>query len=187
MEYDIIKRNGKCEVYPRTAYNGDAYEENAYEGDPAFSAEGEAECMDWCDERKAEYRVREFSATVPDKFLRDLEKKLDGWRANLERCAKNCGYRLESDITYRVSAAWKYHPTHYCYVGDMGGIARLVREDKSKDNANELTGARNYLHLLVGAADSVWELGFTVTYDNEGKHTVYGACPKWITKDSAEL
>ena len=189
MGYDIIKKDGKYAVYPREAYNGEYYEENAYEGEPVFTDESEGDCICWCEEHNADFRVREFAAPVPDKFLHDLEKKLDAWREELDEYAKKCGYRLDSNITYRASAAWKEQPTHYCYIGDFGSSANLVCEDESKTKGNEaaLRDAKNYLWSLMGAAQAVWELGFTVTYNKDGKHTIYGTYPRWITKDNESL
>lgn len=189
MGYDIIKKDGKYAVYPRKAYNGEYYEENAYEGEPVFTDESEGECICWCEEHKADFRVRAFVASVPSKFILDLEKILDDWRKRLDERAAECGYRLDSNITYRASAAWKEQPTHYCYIGDFGGSANLICEDENKGDEKDgaLRNAKNYLWRLFGAAQAVWELGFTVTYDKDGKHTIYGACPKWISKDPAEF
>ena len=187
--YDIIKHGDKYAVFPRKAYNGEYYEENAYEGEPVFTDESEDQCICWCEEHKADFRVRAFVATVPSKFLLDLEKKFDDWRKKLDEYAEECGYHLDSNITYRASAAWKEQPTHYCYIGDFGGSANLICEDESKAQGNKeaLRYAKDYLWSLFGAAQAVWELGFTVTYDKDGKHTIYGAYPKWVTKDSAEF
>ena len=187
--YDIIKHGDKYAVFPRKAYNGEYYEENAYEGEPVFTDESEGECICWCEDHKADFRVRAFVASVPSKFILDLEKKLDDWRKKLDEYAEKCGYRLDSNITYRASAAWKEQPTHYCYIGDFGGSANLICEDKTKEaeKSGALREAKDYLWLLIGAAQTAWELGFTVTYDKDGKHTIFGAYPKWVTKDSAEF
>ena len=186
MKVDIVHTtNGNCEVRPRDAAPG-TYDEK-WEGVPLFGPAPDDECVEWCEARRHEYRHRKFVAPVPIRFLRDAEACCDRWRENLDAAAATCGYRLESDITYRASAAWKEHPAHYCYSGYMGESARLVRAVSGcPENPAALVDAKTTLSVLYGAAAALWELGLTLTFDKDGKHTIYGLFGQWVTLDEEE-
>ena len=181
MKMDIIKRKDDYAVYPRDKFDGDEYE-----GEPVFVDEDRYECELWCEDHGHTFRHHRQAILVKPAFVKDVEKKLDKWRSELDEYARRCGRRLESNITYRASAAWKEETTHYCYFGDFGGCASFVHEDKSKADASAFTEATRYFDIIIGAADALWELGLTVTYDKDGKHTIYGLWPEWVTPDNEE-
>lgn len=181
MQVDIVKRDGDFAVYPRAAFK---YGE--YEGDPLFTAKDEGDCWDWCEKHGHQHRQRRLASLVPEKFVHDLEQKCDKWFAKMAEHAKDCGRRIESDITYRASAAWKENPTHYCYNGDFGGSAKLVKTGEADANAGALMLAQQLLDSLYGASSAVWELGFVLTFDKDGKHKVFGHHPQWVTLDEED-
>lgn len=155
--------------------------DDGYEGKPLYGPADEDACLDWCAEHEYKYRHRTQAMAIPERFRRDVERRCDEMREDLERWAAKCGRRLESNIHYRASAAWKDEPTHYCYHGDMGATARLVRVDESKADADALVQANMYLDFLLGAAVTLWELGLTLTYGKDGKHRIFGQYPQWVT------
>ena len=46
--------------------------------------------------------------------------------------------------------------------------------------------ANGWLRELFGMATALWELGFTLTFDKDGKHTIFGNYPQWVTLDEEE-
>ena len=178
MKTDIIQKGDGWAVYPRTAYDGDGYE-----GDPIYTGECEGDCIEWCEEHAHTYRRRKNVVPIPEKFLRDVEKRFDGWREDLDAAAEACGMRVESNATYHESAAWKEEPTHYCYSGDMGGGARLVEADAAKRDAEAEAEAWALLREIATAAAALWELGITMTYGADGRHRAFGIFPEWVTLD----
>ena len=181
MQVDIVQTESGCGVYPRTAFKF-----GEYEGEPMFTAAEEGVCWEWCEEHFHEHRLRKRAALVSAKFIRDVEAKCDTWFAKMAEHAGKCGRRLESDITYRASAAWKENPTHYCYSGDFGGCARLVKTGEPAADPEALILAQHLMNMLYGASVALWELGFTLTFDKDGKHTVFGNFPEWVTVDEEE-
>lgn len=181
MKVDIVKRDKDFAVYPREAFNGDEYE-----GEPLFAAENDADCWDFCEGNHHQHRQRRCVSLVPERFVRDLEAKCDRWFAKMGDYAAACGRVLKSDVTYRASAAWKDEPTHYCYQGDFGSSARLVKAGEEVTNADALASALQMLDSLYGAASALWELGFVLTFNEDGKHRVFGNYPQWVTLDEEE-
>lgn len=181
MQVDIVKTGDKWAVYPRSAFEYDGYR-----GDPIFTGDEEVDCWDWCDRNNHNLRRRRHVMLVVPKFVKDVERRADKWHADMLDFARGSGRRFVSNITYHASAAWKEEPTHYCYVGDIGGSASFVVEDKSLEHNGAAKQARNILHMLCGAAITLWELGFTLTFDKDGKHTVYGKYPRWVTLDDED-
>lgn len=115
-----------------------------------------------------ELKVLKDGVSIPSKFIKDVEKLADSIRFRLDSELKSRGLpALESNITYRASAAWKDEPCHYCYIGDLSTV-RIdygVR-DFSIDCASLLT-------QLVAIAQTVWELGGQLTFNEDGKHTIF--------------
>jgi len=184
MKVDIVKAKSGHMVYPRDgAPKG---WDDKYESAPLYGPADDGDCMDWCEQNNHQFRHRQQAALVPPHFFNDLEKQCDIWLAELNRFAEMCGRKLETDVTYRASAAWKENPTHYCYSGDMGGTAQLQRVDESKANADALMEATTLLHVLFGASRAVWEMGFTLTFDKDGKHTIFNKREQWVTLDEEE-
>ena len=175
MKTDIVKIDEKWCVFSRDAFDG--YE---YKGDPLFGpCEYEGECEGWCDAYGYPYRRRRCASLVPPKFLRDVEARADKYMELI----RGKGLVVESNITYRASAAWKEQPTHYAYSGDFGGRAKLTWEEGSNVNAEKWDYGLGVLRELFGMADALWELGFTLTFDKDGKHTVYGNFAEWVMLD----
>lgn len=176
-EVDIVPANerGEFEVRSRDSFNG--YE---YEGDPLFGPASEGDCWDWCEERRYSHRRRRLAALVPPKYIKDVEARAD---KAMERI-HDAGLRVESSVTYRASAAWKDEPTHYAYFGDMGGCAQIVWRDDVKDRSDKKWDeAFAWKRELFGMAVALWELGFTLTFHEDGKHRIFGAVPDWVTLD----
>jgi hypothetical protein len=148
-----------------------------------FADADEGVCWDWCEEHGHEHRLRKRVALVRPKFIRDIEARCDKWYAKMAEHAAACGRRFVSNITYRASAAWKDYPTHYCYSGDMGGYARLEKTGEPAQDPEALMLAQHLMDMLYGASAALWELGFTLTFDKDGKHTVFGNYPEWVTVD----
>ena len=178
-EVDIIPVNtqGDFEVRKRDSFDG--YE---YEGSPLFGPASDCDCIEWCDERGYDYRHRKYVALVVPKFFRDLEERAD----RLTAVFKEYGLVLRSDVTYRASAAWKDHPTHYSYIGDFGGRARLenAKDGESCSDA-KWTIANGHLRELFGMMTALWELGFVLTFDKDGKHRIFST-EEWVTIDERD-
>lgn len=153
------------------------------EGNPLYGPSDDDDCIDWCRENGHSFRHRSQGTLIPPQFYVDLEEQCDRWFQKMASFAERCGRRLESDITYRASAAWKDQPTHYCYAGDMGGLARLVLVDDAKADADALVSAQSYLDMLFGASQALWELGITLTFNEDGKHKIFNSRIQWVTLD----
>ena len=124
MKTDIVKIDEKWCVFPRDAFDG--YD---YEGDPLFGpCECEGECEGWCDENGYPYRRRRRASLVPPKFLRDVEARADKYMQYI----RDHGLVVRSDVIYKASAAWKEQPTHYAYMGDFGGSAKLEDAEEGR-------------------------------------------------------
>ena len=181
MQVDIVKTGGKWAVYPRSAFEYDEYR-----GDPMFTAADESDCWDWCDRNRHEFRRRRNVMLVIPEFVKDVEERCDCLHKEMLEHAAKCGWTFSSNATYRASAAWKENPTHYCYRGDYGGGASFDGTNEESLRSPDGTSARMYLATLRGFSDGLWELGFTLTFDKDGKHTVYGKYPKWVTLDNED-
>ena len=174
MPVDIVCLGKTWAVYSPSAYDG-----CDYNGEPMFKAEDSDDCWDYCDRKGYSARVRKRAILVNPDFLRDVEKRADETVAQLN----DLGFTVESDVIYKASAAWKENPIHYAYSGDFGGRARLMEAHSQCDKARGLA----LMHRLTGMADALWELGLTLTFDKDGKHTVLGKYPQWVTIDADDL
>ncbi len=182
MKVDIVKADdGTYSVYGR-----DARDYDHYTSGPIYGPADRADCEDWCEDNHHTARLRKWAALVPEKFIHDLEAKCDRAYSNMTQHASLLGWRLTSNVTYRASAAWKDQPTHYCYLGDLGGQAKF--ENMTDENAATQIGeeALQFLKWLKAVSSGIWELGFTLTFDKDGKHTIYGAYPQWVTLDEED-
>lgn len=117
-------------------------------------------------------KVLKGGVIIPSKFIKDVESEADSLRSRLDLELKERGLpSFQSDITYRASAAWKDEPCHYCYFGDCsiacidfsGCDFRLAR----------YTLCRLYHNRLLAIAETVGELGGQLTFNEDGKHTIY--------------
>lgn len=150
-----------------------------YKDIPLFSG-SLADCIEWCDDKRNlvdSWRVRKYAHLVRHRFIKDVEARAD----KCLRSILDCGIEVVSDVIYKASAAWKEQPIHYAYCGDLGGSARITWRDNIPES--EIFEARASLNYLFGMADSMWELGFNLTFDKNGKHTVFGNFPEWVTVD----
>ena len=182
MQADIVTlEKFKYGVFPREGapvrYDG------GYKTECLFGPATEDECIDWCESNGIEYRMRRRAALLPERFVHDLEDRCNKWRKALDENANRCGMKLASDVIYRASAAWKENPTHYAYLGDFGGSARIVVVEEGISDSDALLLANQYLNYLFGAATAAWELGYILTFDENGKHTIFGNYPQWVTVD----
>ena len=179
MRVDIIKRdNGAAAVYP---HRTDCEWED--DGKPLYEADNADDCIDWAEDNGHRFCVKAERHLVDPSFVRDLEAKCDRWHERMREAAAKCGRHIQSDITYRASANWKEDDTHYAYNGDMGGVARLVRDggEIATADADALAEANTFLDMLIGASAALWELGFNLTFNKDGKHKVYGSYAEWVT------
>ena len=177
MKTDIVREDGgQSAVYSKCAFDG--YD---YKGDPIFRGD-EGECLDYCEANGHTHRLRRHAALVPPKFVKDVERRADDAVGKI----RDLGLAVRSDVTYRASAAWKEQPTHYAYIGDFGGGAKLEDAgDRACSDAAYAVG-KGWLCELFGMATALWELGFTLTFDKDGKHTIFGNYPQWVTLDEEE-
>lgn len=186
MKVDIIpapaEYNG-WEVRPRDGapvlYDGE------YEKMAIFGPAADSECMDWCEQHGHEFRHRKNVAMVTPKFFKDLETRCDMAYEVIARDAEKLGWKLVSNATYRTSAAWKDEPIHYCYRGDYGGAEFTGTTEETVQSELGATTLR-HLDWLRGVSTAVWELGFALTFDKEGKHTIYNKMIQWVTLDEVE-
>lgn len=174
-DFEVRKRDGAPINY------GDGYD-----GEPLYGPASDVECMEWCDERRHEYRHRKQVALVVPKFFKDVEARCDRVYEAMIAHARACGWAFASNATYRASAAWKENPTHYCYRGDFGGGAAFDGVTEETWHSDHGQGANGDLNWLRGVSDGLWELGFTLTFDKDGKHTVFNKTPQWVTLDEDE-
>lgn len=150
-----------------------------YDGKPVFKGTLE-ECED--NVRGCSYVLRAQTSIVPPWYIADAEKRADKYRKYIE----DLGWTVESNATFRASAAWKEHPTHYAYFGDFGGMAQLVQRAASNPDMKDFDVAKGWLRELYGMASALWELGLVLTFDKDGKHTIYGNHPQWVTLDKED-
>ena len=167
--------------------NGHAYDGERYnETPPIFGPASDCDCMEFCEANGHAFRHCKFVSLVYPHFFADLEKRCNKVHAEMIEAAKACGWSFSSDCIYKASAAWKENPTHYCYRGDYGGGASFDGTNEESLRSLDGTSARMCLATLRGFSDGLWELGFTLTFDKDGKHTVYGKYPKWVTLDNED-
>ena len=183
MNVDVIKNitddGVKYAVYPAI---DDAYAD--YSGTPLFESADECDVMDWYEANGHKATWKEHAALVQSKFLHDLEKKCDEIHADMIEQATKVGWRFETHITYRASAAWKDDPIHYAYIGDCGSIGRFVGWTKETHAEEAGRNAQCAHERLMSISEGIWELGFTLTFDKNGKHTIYGNMPKWVAVEN---
>ena len=174
-DFEVWRREGAPKAY-----------DDGYEGKPLFGPASDVECMEWCCENGHAYRHRKRVALVVPGFFKDIEKKCDLVYESMVHHAKQNGWTFSSDVTYRASAAWKDSPTHYAYRGDLGGCAGFDGVTEETWHTDHGQAAKSDLDWLRGVASGLWELGFTLTFDRYGKHTVFNTCEQWVTLDEAE-
>lgn len=166
--------------------NGDKFELHHLEdedGKPVATFDDPESCEEHCKGLGWTPRYRRRVSLVQPDYIRDVEKRADRIAATF----KERGLVLCSDVTYRASAAWKEQPTHYAYTGDFGGRARLEDEKEGVCCSDtELEVAKRNLHELFGMAAALWELGYNLTFDKDGKHTIFGNYPEWVTIDDPD-
>ena len=143
-----------------------------YDGKPVFKGTLE-ECEDSV--RGCSYVLRAQTSLVPPWYIADAEKRADTYRQRIDET----GAKVLSDVIYRASAAWKEQPTHYAYTGCFGGCAKLSFSKEVSDVEKKTAYA--YLQYLFGFAYALWELGLVLTFGEDGKHTIYGNHPQWVT------
>ena len=187
MQVDIIPSAGtNADFEVRKREGAPVQYDDAYEGDPLFGPAPDGECMDWCEQHGHKFRHRKRVAIVPPHFFKDIEKKCDDAYRFMMEAADKCGWTFSSNATYRASAAWKEHPIHYCYSGDFGGGANFHGVTDESLYSDYGRNAMGDLTWLRGVAAGLWELGFTLTFDKDGKHTVFNSCPQWVTLDERD-
>ena len=189
MKVDIIHEPGTaadfkvCTRPEGGTYYGDRYSDQK----TLFGPAPDYDCVDWCMDHKHEFRHCKFSSLVPEKFFRDLEKRCDKVHAAMLEAARACGWSFGSDCIYKASAAWKDHPTHYAYNGDFGGRANFSGVTAGTETTKDGSTARSLLEWLDGVASGVWELGFTLTFDKDGKHRIFNTSAQWVTLEEEEI
>lgn len=177
MKTDIVREDGgQSAVYSKYAFDG--YD---YKGDPIFRGD-EGECLDYCEANGHTHRLRRRAALVAPKFVKDAERRADDAVGKI----RDLGLAVRSNVTYRASAAWKEQPTHYAYIGDFGSVAVLEWRAGISPDMKDFDVANGWLRELFGMATALWELGFTLTFDKDGKHTIFGNYPQWVTLDEEE-
>lgn len=178
MKVDIISNEAaeKYEVRERT-------DDETEPGAVLFQGDCQEDCEDFCERYGHKFRFRKEVIHFPAKFLADVEKRANKVRAEMDEDAAKIGWKFGTHVTYRASAAWKDEPTHYCYLGDHGGTGQF--NGYTKETAGTSDGKRALQgHVeLIGMFEALWELGLTLTFDEAGKHKVYGKYPEWITVD----
>ncbi len=174
-DFEVRKRDGAPTRY-----------DDGYEGDPLFGPAPDCECVEWCEEHGHEYRHRRRIALVPPHFFKDIEDRCDSVHTLMLERAERCGWTFSSNAFYKASAAWKDHPIHYCYSGDYGGGAKFDGVTDKSLRGEDGREAKCCFHWLRGVSAGLWELGFTLTFDKDGKHTVFNAHPQWVTLDERD-
>ena len=167
------------------------HEESPETAKVLFTAEddwenGKYECEDWCQDNGHTYQFRAYNYLIPQKFAADVERKADKIRSYMAEDADKIGWSYHTNVTYRASAAWKDQPTHYAYVGDSGDTGKFNGYTEDKAKSWEGIRAMRYLSELIGMSLALWELGFNLTFDKDGKHTLFGRFPQWVTIDGEE-
>lgn len=151
-KYHLVKEAKTCAVYPASAFD-----DCEYTGSPVVVGDYDT-CRDYLEDRDLRFVEVVRGFIVPLQFVHDLCRLADRVREELDAVLLRDCLSLESHITAYGSAA-------HCYIGDMGSCARLVGDTSSPE-------AQNCLIRLIGIAEAAWELGFTLCYDAEGRHTV---------------
>lgn len=162
----VRKDNGWC-IYRASQFDGEDYT-----GVPILSGD-EEDCRDWfCDHDISGFAVVRRACLVPPRFLDDIVRVADDLRHTLDGLLVSIGWRVHSDCFLR-------HTARRCYNGDMGGSARLVKYSDKPQNAATLERATNDLVYLCGMSRAAHELGFVLSYDDEGLHQLTGF-PRYV-------
>ena len=159
--------------------------EDDYTGQPLVEFGNSDEAEAWCDKLGYEYVFVDRVAKVPAEYLKDIEAKADKLHREMLDIAKDLGLHFDTNVVYRASALWKDQPTHYAYFGDFGSVGRFsgpIYKDGTPESARE-DKMRDIHQRLIYWAEALWELGFTLTFDKDGKHTVYGIYPDWVVRN----
>jgi len=183
MKVDIIKVEESGETH-YDVYPSDKYGE--YDGKPMFTTGDEYDAQNWTVDHGHTYLSKEYVAPVPAKFLRDLEAKCDRIHADMIENAKKVGWEFETHVTYRASAAWKDEPIHYAYFGDFGSVGTFKGFTDETYHTTEGGNAHDAHERLQSIAEGVWELGFTLTFNKDGKHRIFGISPRWMVVEEGE-
>ena len=167
--------------------NGDKFELHHVEdedGKPVATFDDPESCEEYCKHHGYTPRYRKYVSLVKPWFLKDVERRADSAMKDI----REAGLVVKSDVTYRASAAWKEQPTHYAYLGDFGGVARLQDAEGGKACSDAAyTVGKGWLRELIGMSVALWELGYNLTFDKDGKHTVFGNYPEWVTDEIDDL
>lgn len=183
MNVDIVEIENYWCVFKTSSDGCFEYDEDI----PLFSG-SHVDCVEWCEDKKNlvdSWRIRKYVHLVQHRFIKDVEARADKCMQSI----LDCGIGVVSDVIYKASAAWKEQPIHYAYCGDFGGSARLLWSDavpESERSENKMVEARANLNYLFGMADALWELGFNLTFDKNGKHTMFGNFTEWVTVDAKD-
>ena len=110
-------------------------------------------------------KVKVNRVLIDPKFIGDVCRRCDKWMAEI----KSHHGIVTSDVIYKCSAAWKDYPIQYAYTGDMGGSAKL----SFAPDATEIDRcvSSDYFRYLLGASDVMWEMGLTLHFGDDGKHS----------------
>lgn len=180
MNVDIVKMNHSEDNWGIFETSREECAEY-YDSIPLFSGPY-VDCIEWCIDKRnsvVSWRVRKYAHLIPHEFVKDVEARAD----ECMRSIFNCGLKVVSNVIYKASAAWKDQPTHYAYIGDFCGHAKLERTGNKECTDMAYSIGKEWLNHLFGMATALWELGFNLTFDKNGKHTVFGNFPEWVTVD----
>ena len=184
MKYDVYidEVSGTAEIYIRGDVPGCGLKPD---GKPVFSCEASStDWSEWLDNHTdwrddCARRVFRLRCSFPKSFVKDLEakaqRKLDAYREGGK--SLGCGElkidRSWTTHTCRASANWKEEPTRYTFDQHLKWDNPL---DMSK--AETLSVWDEYISLL-GMADAVYELGFTLTFDSDFRVHLMNAHAEW--------
>ena len=184
MKVDIIPTAGTTadfEVRPREG--APVKYEEGYEGAPLFGPASDLQCMDWCEREGHAYRHRKRAAlVVPDRF-KAVEEKCDSVYRVMVFHAKRAKWTFVSDAAYCTGALFRDAPPRFCYRSDLGGSAKFDGMSSGKTQGEDGQAALCNLEWLRGVASGLWDLGFALTFDRDGKHAVFDRGTQWVTLD----
>lgn len=165
--YHMVRENNGWSIYRASQFEGEGYT-----GVPILSGD-EEDCRNWfhC-HGITDFGVVRRVCLVPPQFLDDLVRVADDVRHTLDGLLDTIGWRVHSDCFLRYTS-------RRCYNGDLGGSARLVKAFEKPDNPVTLERATNDLVYLCGMSRAAYELGFTLSYDEEGRHKLTGF-PRYV-------
>ena len=137
------------------------------------------DALDYLDSQKTNfrdtlrYRIVTKARTVCEGFFADLCAKADKWREERDRNAEQAGITVETHCTYEHQVNLQCYSNHF-YSGDT---------DSSSEACRQFWAYHNH---LCGAADGVYELGFSLCWNRQPKHhEVRGECAHFIIDEFA--